>query len=165
MEIEIERKFLVKGDFKPFAERVRSIKQVYLAANNNGLTVRIRIYDGCEAILELKKGEHNDTLTQREYAYPIPVDEATELLAMCPSDSVSIEKERYYIPAGKHTWEVDVFHGANEGLVVAEIELSSADEEFERPEWLGKEVSNEIRYKNFMLAGIPYHLWKNLEVS
>ncbi|MDR2533393.1 MAG: CYTH domain-containing protein [Tannerellaceae bacterium] len=163
MEIEIERKFLVKGDFKPYAERVRSIKQGYVAANNNGLAVRVRIYDGREAILELKKGDYNDKITQREYAYDIPVNEAVELLAMGPADSAPVEKERYYVPAGKHTWEVDVFHGANEGLVVAEIELLHADEDFERPEWLGKEVTSELRYKNVMLAEIPYYMWKDLE--
>ncbi|MDR2497688.1 MAG: CYTH domain-containing protein [Tannerellaceae bacterium] len=160
MELEIEKKFLVEGDFRPFVERVRKIRQGYLATTDDGLTVRVRIYDDGEAILGVKKALDDKALTRGEFMYGIPVSDAEELLQMCADDSIVIEKERHYIPAGRHTWEVDVFHGANEGLIVAEIELSSTDEAFERPEWLGREVTGQIRYENVMLAAIPYSRWQ-----
>ncbi|MDR2499318.1 MAG: CYTH domain-containing protein [Tannerellaceae bacterium] len=162
MELEIEKKFLVEGDFKPFVERVRKIRQAYLATTEDGLIMRVRVYDDGEAVLGLKKAVEGDALIRREFMYRIPVSDANELLKMCADGNKNIiEKDRHYIPAGKHTWEVDVFHGLNEGLVVAEIELSSPDETFERPQWLGREVTGQIRYENVMLAGIPYSCWQN----
>ena len=161
MGLEIERKFLVKGDFRPFVERIRAIRQGYLATTDDGLTVRVRIYDDGEAVLGVKKAIDGNALTRSEFMYKIPAGDANELLKMCADGNIVIEKERHYIPAGKHTWEVDVFHGPNEGLMIAEIELSFPDEAFERPEWLGKEVTGQIRYENVMLAGIPYSRWQN----
>ena len=125
MAIEIERKFLVSGDFLPEAVSSTRIVQGYICSQP-GRTVRIRIR-GEEGFL---------TIT---------------------GASDAIDKVRYLVPRGSHTWEVDVFHGANEGLILAEIELSSEDEPFEKPAWLGKEVSGDRRYYNSMLTKHPFN--------
>ena len=141
MAIEIERKFLVSGDFLPEAVSSTRIVQGYICSQP-GRTVRIRI-----------RGEEG--LSRYEFEQKIPLVDAERLLELC--EPGAIDKVRYLVPRGSHTWEVDVFHGANEGLILAEIELSSEDEPFEKPAWLGKEVSGDRRYYNSMLTKHPFN--------
>jgi CYTH domain-containing protein len=146
--IEIERKFLVKGDFLPFVDKKTSIVQGYLCGSKKR-TVRVRIKDD-SAFITIKGPSNENGFARAEYEYPIPVSDAVEIMKL--SDSI-IEKERYYIPVKDgHTFEVDVFHGAHEGLIIAELELQSEDEVFEKPDWLGEEVTGDERYYNAYLA-------------
>jgi adenylate cyclase len=161
MGIEIERKFLVAGEgWRARAERRVRMAQGYLndhAAVANGtqrVSVRVRIA-GDTAALNLKSRELGPA--RQEFDYPIPVAEAEALLALCVGGL--IDKTRHYVRVGTHVWEVDEFHGANAGLVVAELELSAVDEVFERPAWLGKEVTGEVRYYNLALADRPFAQW------
>ena len=161
MGIEIERKFTVAGPgWRTSAERVQAMAQGYL----NGLdavesgaqkaSVRVRI-EGQAAFLNLKSRQLGHT--RQEFDYPIPVEDARQLLELCVGGR--IEKRRHYVRHQGHLWEVDEFLGDNAGLVVAEIELDSADEAFARPNWLGVEVTDQPRYYNLALAGRPYSQW------
>ena len=152
MGVEIERKFLVKEGWQPTGESV-SIKQGYLPGTGPML-VRIRLEDQ-RALLTLKG--RTEGVTRSEYEYEIPVQDAQELLLRCRKKVV--EKTRYFVIHGDYTWEVDVFAGANKGLVVAELELSDEDEAFDRPDWLGAEVSSDVRYHNSNLAEHPFSEW------
>ncbi len=152
MGVEIERKFLVKEGWQPTGESV-SIKQGYLPGTGPML-VRIRLEDQ-RALLTLKG--RTEGVTRSEYEYEIPVQDAQELLLRCRKKVV--EKTRYFVIHGDYTWEVDVFSGANKGLVVAELELSDEDEAFDRPDWLGAEVSSDARYYNSNLAEHPFSEW------
>ncbi len=152
MGVEIERKFLVKEGWQPTGESV-SIKQGYLPGTGPML-VRIRLEDQ-RALLTLKG--RTEGVTRSEYEYEIPVQDAQELLLRCRKKVV--EKTRYFVIHGDYTWEVDVFAGANKGLVVAELELSDEDEVFDRPDWLGAEVSSDARYYNSNLAEHPFSEW------
>jgi adenylate cyclase len=144
MAIETERKFLVKGDFKHLASGKTSIRQYYLLADKEK-TIRIRISDE-RAVLTIKSAVYKGSFSRSEWEFEIPLCEAMEIIKIgLPG---MIDKTRYYIPAGPHTFEVDEFHGKNEGLIIAEIELSSESEEFERPEWLGEEVTGNPKYYN-----------------
>jgi len=161
MPIEIERKFLVTNDdWRAQAEKVVPMAQGYLndlAAMDTGAmkaSVRVRIA-GDEAFLNLKSRELGHT--RQEFDYPIPVDDARALLAL--SVGGLIDKRRHYVRHAGHLWEVDEFLGENAGLVVAEIELGAADEAFERPAWLGEEVTDSPRYYNLALATHPYARW------
>ncbi len=156
MAIETERKFLVKGDFSPYVQSAKRISQGYICADQ-GRTVRIRIA-GEEGFLTIKGPSDEKFWSRYEFEQKIPLADAEELMKLCISGI--IDKVRHYIPFGQHIWEVDVFHGENEGLVVAEIELSSENETFERPDWLGTEVSLDRRYYNSMLSKAPYSQWK-----
>ena len=153
MAIEIERKFLVKDDWRPEGQPI-CLRQGYLPLSGPML-VRIRQQDD-RAFLTLKG--RVDGVTRSEYEYEIPTQDAEELLMRCRKPL--IEKMRYLVPVGSYTWEVDVFSGANSGLVVAEIELSSEDEAFDRPDWIVKEVSGDIRYYNSNLAVHPFSEWE-----
>jgi CYTH domain-containing protein len=150
--IEIERKFLIKGDFYPFATKKVRIIQGYLCAST-GLTVRVRIMDKT-AFITIKGPSERNGFSRAEFEYEIPCTDAVEIMKLCRS---TIEKERHYVPNGKHTFEVDIFHGAHEGLIIAEIELSSEDELFNRPDWLGEEVTGDIRYYNSYLSTHPFN--------
>ena len=152
MGVEIERKFLVKEGWQPTGESV-SIKQGYLPGTGPML-VRIRLEDQ-RALLTLKG--RTEGVTRSEYEYEIPVQDAQELLLRCRKKVV--EKTRYFVIHGDYTWEVDVFAGVNKGLVVAELELSDEDEAFDRPDWLGAEVSSDARYYNSNLAEHPFSEW------
>lgn len=156
MATEIERKFLVKGDFSRDVINSQRIVQGYICSEP-GRTVRIRIR-GDEGFLTIKGPSDPKGLSRYEFEQPIALQDAEALLELC--EPGAIDKVRCLIPCGNHLWEVDVFHGANEGLVVAEIELASEDEPFERPEWLGKEVSGNRRYYNSMLTKHPYCQWQ-----
>lgn len=155
MSKEIERKFLVRGDFKSQAFRSERITQGYLSSVPER-TVRVRI-KGNEGFITIKGRSNASGLTRYEWEKEIPVDEARELLQL--SEPGMIDKTRYLVQVGKHVFEVDEFYGENEGLILAEIELQSEDETFEKPEWLGKEVTDDPRYYNAMLSKKPY---KNL---
>jgi len=150
--IEIERKFLLKGDFYPFATKKARIIQGYLCASL-GRTVRVRIKDE-SAFITIKGPSGKTGFSRSEFEYAIPYPDAVEIMKLCRS---TIEKERYYVPLGKHTFEVDVFHGTHEGLIIAELELSAENEPFDRPEWLGEEVTGDVRYYNSYLSSHPIH--------
>lgn len=150
--MEIERKFLVKGSFKEAAFKADRIAQGYLC--RTGCTVRVRIR-GEKGYLTIKGPSIDGGISRYEWEKEIPHAEALELMTLCQKGI--IDKTRYLIKNtdGIHTWEVDEFHGDNEGLVLAEIELSSPDEAFDRPSWLGEEVTGDRRYYNSMLSQAP----------
>jgi len=154
--IEIERKFLVQSEeFKQQAFEQNEIAQGYLNSDPER-TVRVRI-KGNQGYLTIK-GKGNATgMSRLEWETAIPVDEAKMLLNLCESGVIS--KTRYEVPLGNHVYEVDVFFGENEGLIVAEIELQSEDEAFEKPEWLGEEVTNNEKYYNSYLSKNPFKKW------
>jgi adenylate cyclase len=163
--LEIERKFLVVDDrWRAQAHRVVPMAQGYLndqAAMDSGAqraSVRVRL-EGDEAHLNLKSRELGHT--RQEFDYLIPVDDARALLALCVGGLV--DKRRHLVEHGDHLWEIDEFLGDSAGLVVAEIELSSADEAFEKPDWLGAEVTDASRYYNLALASRPYSRWSEAE--
>lgn len=155
MAKEIERKFLVAGDYKQAAVSSSHIVQGYIGRTPS-LTFRIRLRDE-RGYLTVKGRTDAAGMSRDEWEYEIPAADARELLAH--SDG-SIEKRRYMVPAGRHMFEVDEFFGANEGLTMAEVELSSPDEAFERPAWLGNEVTGDKRYYNSQLLQHPYSAWK-----
>jgi adenylate cyclase len=144
MATETERKFLVKGEFKHLAVKQAEILQRYLCIDNEK-TIRLRI-TGNEAFITIKSKPLKNSITRSEWEIPVPVSEAIEIIRICLPGK--IEKTRYYIPAGKHVFEVDAFHDKNEGLIIAEIELSYESEEFEKPAWLGEEVTGQPEYYN-----------------
>jgi adenylate cyclase len=157
MAIEIEHKFLLSNDtWRQNVSKQFEYQQGYLTSAPTS-SIRIRISDD-QAWLNIKSATIG---TQRhEYEYIIPLEDARELMInLCGKPF--IDKTRYIVINDKNTWEIDEFHGANEGLVIAEIELSSVDEIFTKPEWLGSEVTNERRYYNNNLAVNPFTLWKN----
>lgn len=152
MAKEIERKFLVSGEFRQDSPESYRIMQGYICSDPDR-TVRVRVR-GDKGFLTIKGRGSEDGLSRYEWEKEIPVTEAAELMALCGSGV--IDKTRYLVPFGKHTYEVDVFHGANEGLVLAEIELSDEQEAFEKPSWLGEEVTGDVRYYNSMLSLHPF---------
>ena len=161
MGLEIERKFLVAGDFRPFANKATRIIQGYLSSVPER-TVRVRIKDD-KGFLTVKGTSSKSGTTRFEWEKEIPVGEAQELIAIC--ESGVIDKTRYIVEAGRHIYEIDEFHGDNQGLIVAEIELASEDETFAKPQWLGKEVTGDTRYYNSMLMKNPYRNWKNKDTN
>jgi adenylate cyclase len=144
MAIETERKFLVKGEFRHLAVEEIRITQTYLSIDQDK-TIRIRIAN-YKAFITIKGRSIGNSISRSEWEFQIPLSDATEMMKLCLNGK--IDKTRYLIPAGKHTFEVDVFHDKNEGLIIAEIELSSDDERFEIPEWLGEEVTGNPAYYN-----------------
>ena len=155
--IEIERKFLVKSsDFKEQAFAQNQIAQGYLSSLPER-TVRVRI-KGKKGFLTIKGIGHHGGMSRFEWENEIPLDEAQELLKLC--EKGKIEKTRYEIKSGKHVFEVDEFYGENEGLIMAEIELESETESFEKPDWLGEEVTNDERYYNAYLSKKPFKTWE-----
>jgi len=165
MPLEIERKFLVAGEgWRAAAHEVVPMAQGYVndqAAMDSGAqraSVRVRI-QGDRAFLNLKSRTLGHT--RQEFDYGIPVGDARALLALCVGGV--IDKRRHYVRHAGHLWEVDEFLGDNAGLVVAEIELEDADEPFEHPSWLGREVTDSARYYNLALASRPYSQWSGDE--
>ena len=156
MNYEIERKFLVTGEYKSQAFTHWRIVQGYLSSVPKRV-VRIRI-KGDTAYLTVKSTVSGNGLTRYEWEKEISVDDAEDMLKFCEKEI--IEKTRYLVQVGAHVFEVDEFYGSNAGLFVAEVELQSEDEEFEKPDWLGKEVTHDIRYYNSMLVKNPYSEWK-----
>lgn len=155
MPVEIERKFLLANDdWRNQVVRSSRIRQGYMGKVEKA-SVRIRV-QGAKANINIKSA----TLEMRrmEYEYEIPLDEAEEMLdQLC--NTPQIDKTRFIIKQGKHTWEIDEFYGENEGLLVAEIELAAEDEIFDKPDWLGEEVTEDLRYYNVNLIKHPYSQW------
>lgn len=156
MALEIERKFLLGSDaWRSQVQSRELLRQGYLSSGSR-CSIRVRIA-GEEAWLNLKAKRSG--MTRLEYEYPIPLSDAAEILReLC--NGPLLEKYRYRIPSGDHVWEIDEFLGDNAGLVVAEIELPDEAAEFSRPDWLGREVTQDERYYNFNLATHPYTQWK-----
>lgn len=154
MPIEIERKFLLNNDNWRKGASGTDYRQGYLSVDPQR-SVRIRL-NGEQAWLSIKGAAEG--IARPEFEYPIPFADAEAIIDLClPS---VIEKTRYVIKLGRHSWEIDEFHGANEGLLLAEIELEHADEAFEKPDWLGEEVTHDPRYYNAALSANPYGRWK-----
>ena len=158
MAQEIERKFLVKDDYKTEIFESTRIIQGYLNSAPER-TVRVRVR-GDKAYITVKSLGNNSGVSRFEWEIEIPLEEAQELLKLC--EPGVIDKTRHLVKNtdGKHVWEVDEFHGNNEGLTIAEVELSSEDETFDMPIWLGEEVTGEVKYFNSMLMKSPYKSWK-----
>ncbi len=156
MAQEIERKFLVKNDdYKKFAKKSTRITQGYLSSVPER-TVRVRI-KGEKGFITIKGIGNASGASRYEWEKEIPVEEVKELLELC--EPGIIDKTRFLVDAGNHTFEVDEFYGDNEGLTVAEVELSDENEEFEKPDWLGEEVTGDPKYFNSMLMKNPYKNW------
>ncbi len=155
MNKEIERKFLVKGDFKPFVSKETRITQGYLSSVPER-TVRVRV-KGEKGFLTIKGIGNASGVSRYEWEREIPVAQAQDLMALC--EPGVIDKTRYLAKVGNRTFEVDEFYGENQGLIIAEIELSSEDEQFEKPSWLGAEVTGYTQYYNSMLMKHPYTKW------
>jgi len=154
MGVEIERKFLVEGDAWKIVQPVL-LRQGYLNTDKSR-TVRVRTA-GPNAFLTIKGATVN--VSRKEFEYLIPLEDAEAMLLLC-SDSI-IEKHRYTIPIGELVWEVDEFCGANQGLVVAEVELESESQSITLPDWVGNEVSGDSRYYNSSLVSTPFSGWEH----
>lgn len=155
MATETERKFLVEGDYRADVTESSRIVQGYLSSVAER-TVRVRIR-GERGYLTIKGAGNDSGLSRYEWEREIPLAEAEELLALC--EPGVIDKTRHLVLVGGHVYEVDEFHGDNAGLVVAEIELAGEAETFEKPAWLGREVTGEVAYYNAMLMRRPYSTW------
>ncbi len=155
--IEIERKFLVKSQaFKDEAFNKTHIKQGFLSTDKER-TVRVRL-KGENGFLTIKGASSNDGLSRFEWEKEISKEDAEQLFKLCKQGI--IDKIRYEVKSGNHIFEIDEFFGDNEGLVLAEIELNTEDEAFEKPNWLGNEVTGDIRYYNSQLSTQPFKTWK-----
>ncbi|WP_294617770.1 CYTH domain-containing protein [uncultured Bacteroides sp.] len=156
MPQEIERKFLVCGEYKPQAYARNRIIQGYISSAR-GRTVRVRIRDG-RGYLTIKGASDASGTSRYEWEKEISLAEARDLMKLC--EPGVIDKTRYLVRSGKHVFEVDEFYGENEGLVIAEVELASADEPFDKPAFIGQEVTGDIRYYNSQLMKHPFKEWK-----
>ena len=154
--MEIERKFLVCGDFKSSAFEALRITQGYLSSVPER-TVRVRV-KGDNGYITVKGTGSASGASRFEWEKEISLEDAEALMGLC--EPGVIDKTRYLVKVGDHTFEVDEFYGDNEGLTVAEVELSSEDEAFEKPSWLGREVTGDPRYYNSALVRNPYKNWK-----
>ena len=156
MALEIERKFLVKDDsYKRMAYHASRIAQGYICSSR-GRTVRVRIRDD-KGYLTIKGPFDQQGLGRYEWEKEIPLGEAQELMKLC--EPGMIDKTRYLVRAGKHVFEVDEFYGENEGLTIAEVELESEDESYEKPDFVGDEVTGDVRYYNSFLMKKPFCSW------
>ena len=155
MANEIERKFLVKGEFKNLASKATRIVQGYLSSIPER-TVRVRI-KGDKGYITIKGIGNASGASRYEWEKEIPASEVEELLKIC--EPGVIDKTRYLVKVDNHTFEVDEFYGDNMGLVLAELELSSEDESFQKPNWLGEEVTGDTKYFNSMLMKNPFTKW------
>lgn len=156
--MEIERKFLVghDEDFRQAAYAVSRIRQGYMPCES--ATVRVRTRDD-KAYLTIKSRSTDNGLSRYEFEKEISLDEAEHLLKLCRGGM--IDKRRYLVRSGQHTFEVDEFYGQNEGLCMAEVELSAPDEPFEKPKFLGPEVTGDRRFYNSHLLNNPFCLWRD----
>jgi len=155
MAQEIERKFLVKGDFKPFVKKSMRIVQGYLSSAPER-TVRVRI-KGEKGFLTIKGIGSESGASRYEWEKEIDTADVENLLKIC--EPGVIDKSRHLVEVGNHTYEVDEFYAENQGLIVAEVELGSEDEAFDKPDWLGEEVTGDVKYYNSMLMKNPYTKW------
>lgn len=155
MAIEIERKFLLRDErWRAEVTRSESMHQGYLAGSEH-CSVRIRVTDR-DARINIKSATLG--ITRSEFEYVVPLADAEEMLNSLCGDR-TLRKTRHYLHHAGHEWEIDEFHGANAGLVVAELELGTVDEQFATPAWLGEEVSDDPRYYNSRLVEAPYRTW------
>jgi adenylate cyclase len=152
---EIERKFLVKGEFRDLAHKKTRITQGYLCSVPER-TVRVRT-KGDYGYITIKGIGNESGASRYEWEKEISVEEVHDLLKIC--EPGVIDKTRYQVKAGAHTYEVDEFYGENQGLIVAEVELGSEEENFEKPAWLGEEVTGITKYYNSMLMKHPFTKW------
>ena len=158
--LEIERKFLICGeDYKQQAFHHSRIKQGYISSRR-GATVRVRLRDG-QGFLTIKGPSDAKGMSRYEFEKEISAEEAAHLFELC--EPGIIDKTRYLVRAGNHTFEVDEFYGDNEGLVMAEVELQSETETFEKPSFIGQEVTGDRRYYNSHLREYPYSQWPTSE--
>jgi len=155
MALEIERKFLVVGEFRDQAYSHSRIRQGYISSGN-GKTVRVRIRDD-RGYLTIKGPSDQAGLARYEFETEISLSDAEDLMKLC--EPGIIDKTRYLVRSGDHVFEVDEFYGDNEGLVMAEVELHSEDEAFRKPAFIGPEVTGDRRYYNAHLRRNPYKLW------
>ena len=155
MALEIERKFLVVGEFRDQAYSFSRIRQGYISSGN-GKTVRVRIRDD-RGYLTIKGPSDQAGLARYEFETEITLSDALDLMKLC--EPGIIDKTRYLVRSGNHVFEVDEFYGDNEGLVMAEVELHSEDEPFQKPSFIGPEVTGDRRYYNAHLRRNPYKLW------
>ena len=155
MAQEIERKFLVIGDFKSQAFEQSRIVQGYISSAR-GRTVRVRIRNG-RGYLTIKGASNESGTSRYEWEKELSLHEAEELMKLC-EPGVN-DKTRYLVRSGEHTFEVDEFYGENEGLIVAEVELNAEDEAFVKPSFIGQEVTGDVRYYNSQLMKKPYTTW------
>lgn len=155
MAQEIERKFLVSGEFKSQAFAHDRITQGYICASS-ARTVRVRIREG-KGYLTIKGASNASGASRYEWEKELPLSEAVELMKLC--EAGMIDKTRYLVRSGPHVFEVDEFHGDNEGLILAEVELGSEEEAFVKPAFIGEEVTGDIRYYNSQLMKNPYRSW------
>ena len=159
MALEIERKFLVVGEFRSQAYDHSRIRQGYISSGN-GKTVRVRIRDD-RGYLTIKGPSDRAGLARYEFETEIALSDAEDLMKLC--EPGIIDKTRYLVRCGDHVFEVDEFYGDNEGLVMAEVELHSQDEPFQKPAFIGPEVTGDRRYYNSHLRVNPYRLWGAME--
>ncbi|MBQ5451971.1 MAG: CYTH domain-containing protein [Bacteroidales bacterium] len=157
MAYEIERKFLVKGEFKQFALSSTYIVQGYIYFDKEK-SVRVRIR-GDKGFITVKSSVGDSKVTRNEWEYEVPASEANEMLRLCGKNV--IEKTRYIVNVKNLTVEVDEFYGENEGLLLAEIELTNESQQFEKPDFLGQEVTGQPRYYNAQLCVNPYSKWRS----
>ncbi|MCD8318303.1 MAG: CYTH domain-containing protein [Paraprevotella sp.] len=155
MSFEIERKFLVVGEFKSKAYASSRIRQGYIMSGGRA-TVRVRIRDD-KGYLTIKGPSDKAGISRYEFETEVALQDAQDLMRLCEPGVV--DKTRYLVRAGRHVFEVDEFYGENEGLVMAEVELSDEQEAFEKPDFIGKEVTGDRRYYNSHLRTYPYKLW------
>ena len=155
MPQEIERKFLVIGDFKSQAFEQSRIVQGYISSAR-GRTVRVRIRNG-RGYLTIKGASNESGTSRYEWEKELSLHEAEELMKLC--EPGVIDKTRYLVRSGEHIFEVDEFYGENEGLIVAEVELNAEDEAFVKPSFIGQEVTGDVRYYNSQLMKKPYTTW------
>ncbi|OIQ23434.1 CYTH domain-containing protein [Lacinutrix sp. MedPE-SW] len=154
--IEIERKFLVNSNnFKTQSYNSFKIKQGFLNTHKER-TVRVRL-KGDIGYITVKGASSKNGLSRFEWEKEITTNEANSLLKLC--ENGVIDKTRYEVKSGNHIFEIDEFYGENAGLIIAEIELTSENESFEKPNWLGKEVTGEIKYYNSQLSIMPFNKW------
>ena len=155
MPQEIERKFLVCGEYKSKAFAHSHITQGYISSQR-GRTVRIRIRDA-HAYLTIKGASNAAGISRYEWEKEIPLSEAQELMLLC--EPGIIDKTRYLVRHDGHVWEIDEFYGEKAGLTLAEIELTDETESFQKPEFIGEEVTGDVRYYNSRLMKHPYNSW------
>ncbi len=155
MAKEIERKFMVDTNIWKPSSKIINIKQAYLTADTRKV-IRVRTADD-KAYLTLKSVPKSG-ITRDEFEYEIPMKDALQLFEL--REGHELTKQRHIYTIGQKIWEVDVFEGDNEGLIVAEIELESENEQFEKPKWIKYEVSTDSRYYNFNLSRFPYNNWE-----
>lgn len=158
--IEIERKFLVRKAGTPYRSQAYAasrITQGYICSER-GRTVRVRMRDG-RGFITIKGPSDGSGTTRYEFEKEITADEAEHLMRLC--EPGLIDKTRYLVKSGRHTFEIDEFHGENDGLVIAEVELQSADEPFTKPDFVGEEVTGDRRFYNSSLRRMPFSAWRD----